>query len=44
MVAQSERRHLMEWARAELTAERTRAASEADLIRLDEAVVSGGGR
>lgn len=33
----AERRRLMEEARAELTAERTRAASEAELIRLDEA-------
>ena len=32
----AERRRLMEEARAELTAERTRAASEAELIRLDE--------
>ena len=33
----AERRRLMEEARAELTAERTQAASEAELIRLDEA-------
>ena len=33
----AERKRLMEEARAELTAERTRAASEAELIRLDEA-------